>query len=92
MSAHPADVRLARLEGAYEQISDRLNGFDLRFSILESKIDSVRDSLRGEMEQRFDRVDREFRDQRRLIISGSFAVAGFVIVSMILPFLTHSLR
>jgi hypothetical protein len=56
MSAQPIDVRLASLEGAYLQVSDRLNsidrrldGFeqrvDARFHALESKIDAKVDGL-----------------------------------------------
>ena len=51
VSAQPMEVRLASLEGAYLQVSDRLNsidrrpdGFeqrvDARFHVLESKIDT----------------------------------------------------
>ena len=50
MSAQPVDTRMARLEGAYEQISKRLDGieqrldsgftrFDTAFARLEQKVD-----------------------------------------------------
>jgi hypothetical protein len=43
MSAHPLETRMAHLEGAYEQISHRLDGrfsaLDSRFSAVEQKID-----------------------------------------------------
>jgi len=41
--------RIARLEGAYEQISDRLNGIDARLTGLEHTIDT-----------RFAQVDQRF--------------------------------
>ncbi len=75
VTAQPLEIRMARLEGAYEQISDRLNGIDLRLAAIEGRIDSTRDmllaridSLRGSMDQKF------------------LWVMGLVLVSIILPF------
>lgn len=50
--------RLSRLEGAYEQVADRLNSADL--SIID---------LRKEMNQRFDEVDRRFNWAIGLIVT-----------------------
>ncbi len=54
------ESRLANLEGAYQQIADRLNGMDMRLDGLDRKIDAFRESvtsefrsLRGEMDRRF---------------------------------------
>lgn len=52
MSAQPLDVRIASLEGSYQQVSDRLNSIDrrldgfeqkveTRFSALDSKLDGL---------------------------------------------------
>jgi predicted nuclease with TOPRIM domain len=64
MSAHPLDIRLAHLEGAYEQISDRLNGFDLRFARLEEKVDRGFATVNERMDRSFEalnqRMDRSF--------------------------------
>jgi tetrahydromethanopterin S-methyltransferase subunit G len=43
--AHPLDARIAHLEGAFDQVNERLGSIDRRF-----------DSF----EQRFDQVDRRF--------------------------------
>jgi hypothetical protein len=56
MPASPMESRMARLEGAYEQVSQRLMNIDprfdgvdrkidLRFDALDKKIDGVRDAL-----------------------------------------------
>ena len=45
MSAQPIEIRMAHLEGAYEQISERLRGIDGRLTVLDQKIDSRFDTL-----------------------------------------------
>jgi Skp family chaperone for outer membrane proteins len=49
MSVQPWEPRFARLEGAFEQVADRLNGMDHRLETMEAKID-----------HRFEAVDRRF--------------------------------
>jgi len=39
MSAHPLDIRMAHLEGAYDQMSLRLKSIDDRLGRVEQKID-----------------------------------------------------
>ncbi len=39
MAAESVDVRLARLEGSYAQVSERLSGIEQRLGRLEDKID-----------------------------------------------------
>lgn len=45
MPASPIENRMARLEGAYEQVSQRLTNIDLRLDGLDRKIDLFRDAL-----------------------------------------------
>ena len=40
MSAQPLDVRMAHLEGAYEQVVKRLESIDHRLETLDRKIDT----------------------------------------------------
>lgn len=49
MSTQPIEGRISRLEGAYEQIADRLNGLDVGIA-----------GLRQEMNQRFSQIDQRF--------------------------------
>lgn len=92
MSAHPLDIRLAHLEGSYEQISDRLNGFDLRFARIEEKVDSGFGRVDDRFDRMQDRMERGFDEIRRLIITGAVTIGGFVLASIVLPLLTHALR
>ncbi len=61
---------MARLEGAYEQISDRLNGIDLRLAAIETRMDQ----RFAAMDQRFNAMDQKF-----------LWVIGLVLVSILLP-------
>jgi len=49
MTVSSLAVRIAHLEGAYEQVADRLNGIDRRLETLDQK-----------MESRFNQVDQKF--------------------------------
>ena len=40
LSAQPVEIRMARLEGAYEQVADRLNSLEHRIERFEQKMDS----------------------------------------------------
>jgi len=42
VSAQPLDSRVARLEGAYEQVDKRLDSIDRRLETLDRKIDTLR--------------------------------------------------
>ena len=63
MSSVPLEVRMGRLEGAYEQISKRLDSIDARLDNIDSRFDRVDakfdgvngkfDSLRGEVSMQF---------------------------------------
>lgn len=65
---------MAHLEGAYEQVSQRLNGIDLRLAGIETRIDSTRDMLLARFESLQASVDRNF-----------IWLTGLVIVSILLP-------
>lgn len=64
------DIRMAHLEGAYEQVSQRLNGIDLRLNGIDSRLAS----LETRIDQRFAAMDQKF-----------LWVIGLVIVSILLP-------
>lgn len=49
MTAQPWEPRIARLEGAYEQVDKRLDNIDRRLETLDRKIDGVRDLLQWRM-------------------------------------------
>jgi hypothetical protein len=41
MSAQPLEIRMAHLEGAYEQISKRLNGIDSRLTGIDGRLTAL---------------------------------------------------
>ncbi|MGH7659593.1 MAG: hypothetical protein ACRENA_01575 [Vulcanimicrobiaceae bacterium] len=49
MSAQPLEPRLARLEGAYEQVDKRLDSIDRRLDSLDQKLDRKLDGLQWRM-------------------------------------------
>ncbi|MGC8485133.1 MAG: hypothetical protein ACP5O6_05800 [Candidatus Baltobacteraceae bacterium] len=90
MSAETIDGRLAHLEGAYDQISDRLNGFDQRFASLEGKIDG----LRTEMNHRFATIDARFAAIERRFSSFDQKfnlIFGLIAISILIPLLERYL-
>ena len=60
MSTTPLEIRIAHLEGAYEQVTARLGAIEERLGSLEAKFENrigrVEDRL-GRMEDRFARLD-----------------------------------
>jgi tetrahydromethanopterin S-methyltransferase subunit G len=59
MSAQPLEIRMAHLEGAYEQISERLRGIDGRLTALDQKIDSRFDRLDQKIDQKIGALDQK---------------------------------
>jgi hypothetical protein len=56
MAADALDVRMARLEGAYEQINARLGTIETRLDSLGSRMDARFNALESRMEARFNWV------------------------------------
>jgi hypothetical protein len=70
MTAQPLEIRMAHLEGAYEQVSHRLNGIDLRLNAIDSRLAA----FETRMDRRFAAMDQKF-----------LWVIGLVLVSILLP-------
>lgn len=86
MSAQPFEIRMAHLEGAYEQISERLGGIDGRLTALDQKIDSRFDTLDKKIESRFDTLDRKIDTSQWRLVS---LVVGTWITLVLAIFLHH---
>jgi len=54
---HAFEARIAHLEGAYDQISDRLNSIDRRLDGLETKVDAKIGGLDSKIDARFGELD-----------------------------------
>ena len=81
MSADTLHVRMAHLEGAYEQISDRLNGIDGRLAQIDSRFHQI-DSRFHQIDRKIDTLDAKM-DRRFMWI------IGLLVVSIILPFIAR---
>jgi chaperonin cofactor prefoldin len=53
MAAEPLEVRMARLEGAYEQINKRLEAIEADIRELRSSLESLRRDLTAQMASQF---------------------------------------
>jgi septal ring factor EnvC (AmiA/AmiB activator) len=74
MAADALDVRIAHLEGAYEQIDRRLGAVESALQSVRAEIQSVRTELHTTRTELLSRMDRQ-----------SFWILGLLIVSILLP-------
>jgi predicted nuclease with TOPRIM domain len=103
MSAQPLEIRMAHLEGAYEQISERLRGIDGRFTALDQKVDSRFDrldqkigALDRKMDSRFETFEQKMDSRfdaldRKLttMMVGSFGTSAALIAAIIGVIVSH---
>ena len=75
MTAQPLEPRVSRLEGAFEQIVERLGDTNVRLERLEYKVDANYHALDAKMEQRFVGIDQKFSamEQRFVGIDQKFS-------------------
>ncbi|WP_142524985.1 hypothetical protein [Methylacidimicrobium cyclopophantes] len=85
MPTDTIEMRMAHLEGAYEQIDKRLGTVEERLALVENKIDG----LRRDIDQRFERVDQRFEriDQRFERIDHSLRTQFYWLVGLMLSLL-----
>ena len=76
MAADALEVRIAHLEGAYEQIDKRLGSLEGRMASLERKVDEGFAHLRRDLTQAIDRVGQKLDATFRWVI-------GIVLVNWI---------
>lgn len=74
--SHPLDVRMARLEGSYEQIDKRLDRVETNPARLEDKMEA----RFNQVESRFSQVDTKMDGLHTLIFLLFGALAGLVTV------------
>jgi tetrahydromethanopterin S-methyltransferase subunit G len=85
MATDALAVRIAHLEGAYEQIDKRLGSLDGRTASLERKVDEGFTQLRHELSQRIDRVAEKLDITFRWVI-------GIILINWITLMLAILLR
>ena len=74
MNIQALEVRMAHLEGAYEQINHRLGTVEQRLASLETKVNSG-----------FDRVDQRFGRLEQSVDQRFMWTIGLIVVSILLP-------
>ena len=84
MPASPMDTRMARLEGAYEQASQRLTNIDLRFDALDRKIDLLREALDKKIDALDAKIDQRFMWAVGIMITTWLTTMGSIIASIYL--------
>jgi predicted nuclease with TOPRIM domain len=85
VSAEPLEARMARLEGAYEQIADRLNGIDHRIGAFEQKVDA----RFGQVDLRLLELERKIESNLRTMITWMLGQTAVIIGSMAALALHH---
>ncbi|MGH7659965.1 MAG: hypothetical protein ACRENA_03470 [Vulcanimicrobiaceae bacterium] len=81
MSAQPLEIRMAHLEGAYEQMSERLRGVDGRLTALDQKIDL-----------RFDGLDQKIESLNRKVDTSQWRMVSLVVgtwITLMLAIFLH---
>jgi hypothetical protein len=64
MHSHPPEARIARVEGALDQISERLGGIDRRIESVDRRLDGF-EHLTA---LRFDQIDRRFNRLTAVVV------------------------
>jgi tetrahydromethanopterin S-methyltransferase subunit G len=81
VAANPLEVRIARLEGGYEQINERLGTIEGRLGQLEQRLDRVASEIRGGIAG----LGREIGDLRKQMNTQFYWVVGLILVSILIP-------
>ena len=72
MSAQPLEIRMAHLEGAYEQINERLRS-------IEGRLETRFDGLDRRIDARFDALDTKFTGLLVTVLGGNAVVLAAII-------------
>lgn len=85
MAAESVDVRLARLEGSYAQVSERLGAIEQRLASLETRMEQRFASLEAKIEGRFARSDTRM-DRLENKVDRQFSwVVGLILAAILVP-------
>lgn len=85
MASMPMEARMARLEGAYEQITERLGIIEQRLGRVEEDISSLRKELYQGLGGMHQGLDGLRRDLTQRMDRQFFWVMTVLLVSLILP-------
>lgn len=88
MSAQALEIRMAHLEGAYEQINHRLGNVEQRLGSLESRMDAgfaQVDNRFAQVDARFAQIDQRFGRIEQRMDQSFMWLLGLLVVSILLP-------
>jgi predicted PurR-regulated permease PerM len=86
LSAQPVEVQMARLEGAYVQIADRLNGMDHRIEGFEQRVDA----RFAQVDTRLERLEKKIDSNLKTIISWMLGQTAVILGALVtLAFALH---
>jgi tetrahydromethanopterin S-methyltransferase subunit G len=83
MTAQPWEPRMARLEGAYEQVDKRLDSIDQRLETLDRKIDFLRDDLGRQIDILDKKFDGKF-DRLTQVVVGTWITTMLALFGLFL--------
>jgi hypothetical protein len=89
MATDALDIRMARLEGACEQINERLHAIDRRLTTeiagVRSEISALRDEFTAELRSQIGSVRGETAEMRRQMTTQFYWLLTLVLGSALLP-------
>jgi len=83
MAAEPLEVRMARLEGAYEQVDRRLVAVEAAIEGLRAEIRDLRNEVRQEISDLRNEMRQEVSDLRREMRQQFFWLLGVLVVAIL---------
>lgn len=92
MAAEALDIRMARLEGAYQQINERLGAIEQRLTSEISGFRSEVTALRNELKSDFGSVRSEISDLRKQTATQFYWLLTVVLGSILVPLLRDVVR
>ena len=86
MAAESVDVRLARLEGSYAEVSERLGAIEQRLvGSLENRLEQRFASLEAKIEGKFARSDARMDRLESKMDRQFTCVVGLIAISLLIP-------
>jgi hypothetical protein len=85
MAMESVDVRLARLEGGYQQIDRRLGSIEDRLGRLETKVDSAVDRLDAKIDAQGNALGARIDDLNRVLSGRIHMLLYGIIVAVLVP-------
>lgn len=87
MATEAIEIRMARLEGAYAQINERLGGVEREFGALRSDLKTELGSIRSEIAGLRSEIKSENSYMRRRMDTQFYWLLSLVLGSMLIPIL-----